>query len=69
MAYDINKFRSIRHGVSGITAYCRNCNFSLDSCKDKNVAVKAKQHAISTLHTVDIYRENHTELTCFVKNN
>ena len=69
MAYDINKFRSIRHGVKDITAYCRQCKFSLDSCNDKNVASKAKYHATSTLHTVDVYRENHTELTCFVKTN
>ena len=67
MAYDITKFRSIRHGVKEITAYCRQCNFSLDSCKDKDVADKARDHSRKTLHTVDVYRENHTELTCFVK--
>jgi hypothetical protein len=65
--YDIKTFRSVRHGVVGTTAYCRHCDFSLDSCKDKNVVGRARVHAFKTKHTVDIYRESQTEYTCYHK--
>lgn len=69
MAYDITKLRSISHGCEEMNAYCRQCDFSIHGGKKdlSLVAIKARNHAKSTLHTVDVYRENHTELTCFVK--
>lgn len=67
MSYNIEKFRLVKHGTSGITAYCRMCNFSLDDCKDKSVIKRAREHAFNNKHTVDIYRETHTEYTCHQK--
>ena len=67
MPYNIEKFRLVRHGTEGTTAHCRMCDFSLDSCKDKNVSSRAKLHAFKNKHTVDIYRESHSEYTCYVK--
>ena len=64
MGYDVKKFRSVKHGMSDISAYCRHCGWS---CFDSKSAEKARHHARANLHTVDVYREHHTEYTCHVK--
>lgn len=64
MAYDIKKFRSVKHGLSDINAYCRHCNWS--SHAFSSTVNQAKYHAKKNLHTVDVYRERHTEYTSFV---
>ena len=46
------------------TAYCRKCN---ESKHNGNVQGWARDHCRKTLHTVDFYRENWTEYTCYVK--
>jgi hypothetical protein len=56
--HDIMK--TIKHGIDDINCYCRQCDWS---CFDKNGPSKAKYHCQKTKHTVDIYRENRTELT------
>lgn len=62
--YDAGSFRSVRHGCSDANAYCRHCKWSTSECLDgKGVANRARYHAKTTLHTVDVYRENHTEFT------
>jgi len=64
MAYDIKHFRHVKHGQSDINAHCRHCNWYE---YDGDVASKARRHARKELHTVDVYRENHTEYTSYVK--
>lgn len=61
--YDINNFRFVKHGIIDIRARCRHCEWK--SYK-KNAAISGKRHAARTLHTVDIFRENHTEYTSYV---
>lgn len=64
MPYDIKTFRCVKHSEKEVTAYCRHCRFSLDSVKDKNVVQKAREHALNTGHTVDVYRQSWIEYTC-----
>lgn len=64
MSYDLKAFRTVRHGESDTNAYCRHCK---EGWHDGDVQGKARDHARKTLHTVDFYRENHTEYTCHVK--
>jgi len=64
VGYDIKKFRSIKHGQSDINAHCRHCDWS---CYGSKTLGKARYHATNKLHTVDIYREHHTELTSYFK--
>ena len=62
MPYNKIKFRAIRHGIDSQSAYCRNCqNSKFDTAKE-GIA-----HAKKTGHTVDVYRENWTEYTSYVK--
>ncbi len=64
MSYAITAFRTIRHGENEASAHCRNCK---ESKYDGDVQAWARRHARETLHTVDFYRENWTEYTCYVK--
>jgi len=63
MPYDKSKYRSIRHGLDGQSAFCRHCN---KRWYDNDVK-KAIYHAKTTGHTVDVYREHWTEYTSYVK--
>ena len=61
--YDIKHFRTVKHGRSDENAYCRHCKWSIHT---GNVSNSARYHAKKTLHTVDVYRENHIEFTSYV---
>jgi len=61
--YDIAYLRTVKHGVEDENAYCRHCD---ESWHGKSITKKARSHATKTLHTVDIYRENHIEITSYV---
>jgi hypothetical protein len=62
-------FRTINHGLEkdGATSYCRMCDFSESGGLE--VQRRAKEHAKETLHTVDVYKSNHTEYTCWTRKN
>jgi hypothetical protein len=62
--YDLKAFRTVRHGESDKSAHCRMCK---ESRYDGDVQGWVRDHARKTLHTVDFYRENHTEYTCHIK--
>lgn len=64
MPYDIQKFRTVKHGVKDETADCRHCEFSE---YDDGAAKKGYRHAKQTAHTVDVFREHHVEYTSYVK--
>jgi len=64
MVYDIKKFRSVKHGQSDISAHCRMCSWS---CFESTTLSKARSHAKKYVHTVDVYREHHTEFTSYYK--
>lgn len=64
--YDNKYFRLVKHGVQDINAYCRHCNWSDHNLSAVNMA---RKHAKENLHTVDIYRENHTEYTSYIPKN
>ena len=65
MAYDKSKFRRVKHGVDGRSAYCRHCK---ESWYDTEGEIrKAIYHAKTKGHTVDIYREHWVEYTSFTK--
>lgn len=64
MSYDITAFRTTKHGLSDVNAYCRQCGWISN---DTNTREKARNHAKKTLHTVDVYRETWTEYTSYVK--
>ena len=61
MPYDINKFRTVKHGLDEVSAHCRHCDFHSQN------AESASKHAKKTLHTVDVYRTHHVEYTSHVK--
>ena len=60
-----NPMRTIRHGLEEVSCFCRVCKYS-DFGKEE-VAKRARYHAKKTGHTVDIYRENWTEITFYKK--
>ena len=60
-----NPMRTIRHGLEEISIQCRVCGYSDTS--EKDISKKAREHAKKTGHTVDIYRENWTEITFYKK--
>jgi hypothetical protein len=64
MSYDLTAFRLVKHGIDEITADCRHCNWAVSQ---GDVKQKAKTHAKSNLHTVDVYQTNHTEYTSHIK--
>ena len=64
--YDIKTFRAVKHGTTESSAYCRKCDWNYDE-GDKVASIKGRQHAAKTMHTVDVYRETHTEFTSYVK--
>lgn len=66
MPYALSKFRTIRHGESGLNANCRMCK---ESKYSGDIQGWARDHARKTLHTVDMYRENWTEYTSHYKEN
>ena len=65
MPYDKSKFRRCKHPVDGRNAYCRGCTKGWHDTE--NEMKKAINHAKTTGHTVDIYREHWTEYTSHVK--
>ena len=65
--YDLAAFRKVVHGNSDCNAYCRHCSQSWHATDTRNVKEKARDHARKTLHTVDVYNENHTQYTSYVK--
>lgn len=65
MPYDIKALRTVKHGLEEVNSYCRMCNYGEQGKQE--VVRKARYHAQTTLHTVDIYRENWTEITSHVK--
>lgn len=68
--YDLGSFRLVKHGAEDINASCRQCKWEANCLNTKNlnnVSKKAAEHCRQTLHTVDVYRENHTEYTCYVR--
>lgn len=65
MPYDKSKFRACKHGLDGVFCYCRHCEKTLGF--EKKDIKKSIYHAKTTGHTVDVYRENWTEYTSFVK--
>lgn len=68
MSYDIKAYRTVKHGIESSSAYCRQCKWSMHD-NEGNVPQSARDHCKAHLHTVDIYRENHTEVTCHVNDN
>jgi len=61
--YDIKSFRTVKHGIEDINAYCRHCDKSFHG---KSADRSARYHARKKLHTVDVYREHWIEYTSYV---
>lgn len=59
--YNKTAFRTVKHSATEEDGECRHCGKTFDSAK------KAYQHARTTLHTVDLYREHWVEYTSYVK--
>lgn len=63
MAIDKKKYRVVKHGLSDVNGYCRMCETSWHGKSNNKEMIN---HAKTTGHTVDVFRENWTEYTSWV---